>query len=191
MDDFKTAWERYYPGYYPIGYIMRHAGAKHWLRFHSLPESKQYADTDNERQLLLGRQNELASKILGDEAACWLVQACWETPEGSIDVADRHDPFWACREFDLSFSFSFIQDGDESGWNVYARLLRWQKHGFDKLLLAIADERAAPTLWVSAFTGRYLHLTMAEWIFSCQHFSAAEKLANTHPNWLPSNVQGL
>lgn len=74
VSDFEVAWNGYYPNCPPLGYLMRAAGARHWLRFHSLPESKRYAETDEERNILLFRQNALADEVLGAGDACWLVQ---------------------------------------------------------------------------------------------------------------------
>jgi hypothetical protein len=190
MDDFEKAWRGFYPSCYPIGYMMRSAGAEHWIRFHSLPQSKRYADSDDEVRTLLHRQNELAREVLGS-TPCWLVQTCWETPRGSVEVSDEKVAFSACREFKLSFSFRFIQEDGEVGWNAFTRLTSWGDRTFDGLLLAIAGERAAPTMWVSNDTGAVfapydggvdLFLPMA---------ASVESLKSKHADWLSRHSKGL
>ena len=59
MREFEEAWRRLYPVTEPVGWTMRRAHGHHWVRFHSLPLSKRYAETDEERQTLLVRSNEL------------------------------------------------------------------------------------------------------------------------------------
>ncbi|WP_425586206.1 DUF3885 domain-containing protein [Streptomyces sannanensis] len=43
-----AAWESNWPGTLPLGHLLRSAWPDRWVRFHSLPESKRYADTEAE-----------------------------------------------------------------------------------------------------------------------------------------------
>jgi hypothetical protein len=56
MSEFNADWHRLRAGLFPIGYLLRRDGATHWLRFHSLPASKRYAETPDEWQILLSRR---------------------------------------------------------------------------------------------------------------------------------------
>ena len=47
MSDFREIWSRFHPGINPVGYMMLRAGAQHWVRFHSLPESQRYPNDDS------------------------------------------------------------------------------------------------------------------------------------------------
>lgn len=188
---FENAWAQFHPGERPIGWMLLGEGAAHRLRFHSLPASKQYADTDEERALLLGRHNALAVEVLGDQP-CWLVQAHWILQAGEWDVADQHDPFRATREWKLDFAFEFLEDDGEEGrpWRVYAAPVRWAPGRFDDLFLSIADEKAVPTLWMGmdgAIFAPYdggidLFLPDAETV---------QRLAAQHPDWLPTHPLNL
>jgi hypothetical protein len=196
MSGFEASWRRHYPHHHPVGYMMRWGGAEHWLRFHSLPSSKRHADTHQERQILLARQNELAKEVLGADATCWLVQACWVTPEGMIDYANELDPFRACREFKLTFAWRFRasdevktsdedEDPREHFWDIQAGLHQWKNGVFDELLLAIADERAAPTLWFSSVTGSVFAPYDGGIDLFLPAVSMVERLASAHRDWLP------
>jgi hypothetical protein len=155
ISEFERAWMQWHAGYFPVGYMLRLAGKRHWLRFHSLPLSKRYADTDEEREILLARQNELAADVLGVGHPCWLVQTCWEAVEGRREITDPEVMFRACRDYQLSWSFRFVDDMEdgEGAWNVHAAKTTWSAGAFDALLVARADDMAAPTLWMSASTG--------------------------------------
>ena len=93
MSEFAERWRAFYPNAQPIAYLMRHAGVPHWVRFHSLPHSKRDPETADEYSIMLGRQNELASAVLGEDHPCWLVQTCWITPEGCVEVSDEFEMF--------------------------------------------------------------------------------------------------
>jgi hypothetical protein len=151
LTGFNNAWTRLWPGFRPIGYMLRTDGAGHWARFHSLPDAKRYAETDEERRLILSFQNTLAADVLGD-APCWLVQSQWTRP----DLADDGDPFKAVRDYGLEFAFIFSELGagpDDTQWRAHAGEMRWAEGEFDDLLLQIAEHAAGPTLWMSSTTG--------------------------------------
>ncbi|MGE0666698.1 MAG: hypothetical protein AB7O49_09080 [Sphingomonadales bacterium] len=198
---FETAWRRHYPNHEPVGYrmltndmLMAADDAQCWARFHSLPESKRYADTPVERAILLERSNTLANEVLGDGSACWLVQTQWVTPDRVTDIADEFDPFRACHEYGLSFAFRFLVDeGDDDvrPWNVYAAPVRWCESAFDDLLWAIANERAGPTLWMSQATGA----VFAPYDGGVDLFLPSTKmvvaLKNRYAAWLSNHPLGL
>lgn len=166
-------------------------GAANRLRFHSLPASKQYADTDEERLLLLGRQNVLALEVLGDQP-CWLVQAQWALQAGERDESDQHDPFQATRDWKLAFAFEILEDDGEEGrpWQVHAAQVRWAPGRFDDLLLSIANEEAGPTLWMGTDGAIFAPYDGGVDLF-LSDAEAVRRLAAKHPDWLPANLVNL
>lgn len=193
MNPFQLIWSRFHEGHLPVGYRLTGSGAANWVRFHSLPNSKRYADSDEERCTVLQRQNLLAGEVLGTDP-CWLVQTHWITPAGVTDVADVYDPFAATRRFDLKPAFEFADDDDDEDpvlWRVHAGQTRWTDGGFDELLTSIAEEKAGPTLWMSETTGSIfapydggidLFLAKPEEVAS---------LKGRHRDWLSKHPAGL
>jgi len=142
----------------PVGYELRNAGAQHWVRFHSLPGSKRYPDTEAEWRLLLDRQNELAAAVLGENEECWLVQSHWDVTQDVTDVGfdEGNDPFRAATDYALKAAIVTLRDPGtefERRWEAFAGLKTWSSGRFDPLLRQIAADQAAPTLWCSADTG--------------------------------------
>ena len=193
MLEFNEDWYRHHAGLFPIGYLLRRDGAKHWLRVHSLPESKRYAETQDEWQILLSRQNELAMKVLGPEP-CWMVQTHWVTPAGEVDIADANDLFRATREFGLRYAFQFKEseaDEEDKLWNVHALLSEWSAGKFDAVLRDIAEYRAAPTLWMSSTSGAIFAPYDGGVDLFLPTQSTVASLVNAHPDWLSSHPAGL
>lgn len=54
-----ASWNEQWPGCPPIGYELRHCRPDQWVRFHSLPGSKRYADNPAEYAELLYRHHTL------------------------------------------------------------------------------------------------------------------------------------
>jgi len=63
---FKSFWRAKYPEAYPIGYELKWLYSDRWFRIHSLPESKRYAETEEEYQIIFNRQNELITDLIGE-----------------------------------------------------------------------------------------------------------------------------
>jgi hypothetical protein len=143
MDAFANAWAQYHPTSAPIGFVMRRSAGENWVRFHSLPGSKRYPESAAEQETVISRANVLAAETLGEAQLCWLAQA---TP----GVEGPHVPT-VSPEYATSFSFRVHASNCE--WRIYSALLEWRSGRFDRLIAAIADEKAAPTLWMSAKTG--------------------------------------
>jgi hypothetical protein len=191
MNPFQQIWSRFHDGLTPTGYGLRDGGADNWVRFHSLPSSKRYADTDDERRTILQRHKLLAAEVLKSDP-CWLVQTHWITPAGMTDLADVHDPFAATRQFDLQPAFEFADDDEDAVcWRVHAGRTRWTDGAFDELLTSIAEERAGPTLWISETTGS----VFAPYDGGVDLFLAkpeqVEALKATHGDWLSDHPAGL
>jgi hypothetical protein len=174
--------------------MLRRSGAQHWLRLHSLPGSKRYADDERERRVLLDRHDQVAKEVLGEIDACWLVQACWETPAGKHEITRDRDMFWACRDFDLNFSFQFTEESNEPDevltWNIYAGRTSWETERFKKLLLAIADDEVSPTLWMSE-SGAVLAPYDGGIDIFLPDPSNVERLAIMHADWCSPHPHGL
>jgi hypothetical protein len=191
MSSFEQAWNAFHPGKQPVGYMLRESGTSNWVRFHSLPGSKRYAETDDERATLLSRQNALALEVLG-RTPCWLVQVHWTVSPGEIDLAAQHDPFLATREEQLEFRFAFVvNDGEEDrSWRVHGAQIDWTAGRFDDLLTSIADDEAAPTLWMGSDGAIFAPYDGGVDLF-LPETSAVDRLAACHSEWLSSHPQGL
>lgn len=141
-EPFEAAWRRRYPNARPVGFMLRESGAQHWLRLHSLPESKRYPDTDAERATIIARHNTLAADVLGEGAACWLVQVRWS--------GAQREPIAP----DVPLVSRFPDDDDEDFFGyIHAKPVIWMAGAFDDLLEAVADDRSAKTLWMSVASG--------------------------------------
>lgn len=62
-----------YPETPPINYLFKHHLKSRRLRIHSLPESKRYAETKEERAILLHRQNAIIDDLVGQNTEIKIV----------------------------------------------------------------------------------------------------------------------
>ena len=80
---FQKFWESNYGHIPPLGHILREEFFEdRWFRIHSLPNSKRYADNDDEMQIVLSRQNTIFNDLIGSgQGYLLLFYTISKTPE--------------------------------------------------------------------------------------------------------------
>ena len=72
-EDFQNLWNSNFAGSELISHLFKQNFAERWFRIHSLPESKRYADNENEWEILLSRQNEIITDLFGIDTPVLMV----------------------------------------------------------------------------------------------------------------------
>ncbi len=99
-EDFQKMWTLNYPKTIPISYLFKHDYSDRWFRIHSLPESKRYAEDENEWKTLLSRQNEIITDLFGVETPILILT-------GEYNWGDNR-PIHVTDEEEIFKPFSFI-----------------------------------------------------------------------------------
>jgi hypothetical protein len=145
-EQFKEFWTSTYPETLPIPHFFKQDCPDRWFRIHSLPQSKRYADTDEEWNILLMRHNDIITDILGDNAKALLLTGDYNYDEPNEAHITEQEPGF------LSFSFQRLDDIDlfelspehyDKG-QVYRPAFAetiWKPHHHDNLLRDIADDK--------------------------------------------------
>jgi hypothetical protein len=136
----KTWWLENYPASPPLGHWLRLYYQDTWLRIHSLPDAKRYADTELEYSELLHRHNAVADRVLGNGAPCFLYQAKYLGEDTDIE-----SPAWV---LDLK---EYDPESEERIW-IDIAAVTWQSRRFDQLLLDVANE-VTRLVFASTLTG--------------------------------------
>lgn len=149
---FQVFWNNRYHESVPLGHHLREDYPDRWFRIHSLPESKRYADDEDERNILLFRQNALITDLLGDNAKFYLVTGryCYADPE-AFNICSEYRDLDCFKKFDLRESdainlFKHYPDyyDEEDGIHFVPAIFgtTWKSGKFDDVLINIADEVA-------------------------------------------------
>lgn len=143
---FAPWWTERFGDVPPLGYVLRSTFPDRWVRFHSLPESKRYAETADAREGLLQRQYAVADCVLGAGVNCYIVVPTYGDAElGSADdVTEFPSTKFVCElrtEQDDALTSFFVAEAD------------WDPAAVRKALIAIADDQLR-ALWVEVATGQ-------------------------------------
>jgi hypothetical protein len=151
MTIFET-WKEYFGALPPVAHALRAPLRLRWLRIHSLPASKRYAETEDEYSEILTRQNAVANEILGSEGRAILFAHTWGNDEDFLAAFSRFD--WAKRigltetslvVFDLSESDEPLMVG--GCW------FQWCNGGWNDLIREVADDRLSSVVLLNPTSG--------------------------------------
>lgn len=178
------AWNRNWPDVDPIGPLLGPFRDR-WVRFHSLPESKRYADSPEEYAEIIRRYRTVLAELPGEDAPEDLVVIAedWGRRDLATGWSKRHLPgAWPWRRI----------EGDEPELGFH---YLWVRTGLtdpqlDALLTAVADDQA--------------HVILANpdlsWLF-CPYDGGADvflpdvalrdAIRDRHPDWLSTHPSGL
>ncbi len=144
-EEFNTFWTTTYPKTIPISHLFKHDYSDRWFRIHSLPESKRYAESDEEWNILLTRQNEIIIDLFADNTKVFLVTGEYNWGERTIFITDEDEVFKPYNFVRLDNIYLFEINPDEYDKEDIYRLAfaetTWTLNSHDNLLKAIANDK--------------------------------------------------
>lgn len=87
--DLTELWQQRWPSCPPVGYKLRDPYQDVWVRFHSLPESKRYAEDESEYTVVLERYNTVLDELFAGADVYVITPALDDRSRGSV-TATRH-----------------------------------------------------------------------------------------------------
>ena len=190
-----AAWHSRWPECAPIGHELRLTAAQTWVRFHSLPKSKRYAEDQAEYAEVLHRHLTLLSELSSSTPTAggdlYVLTAAWS---GSADPAQRDSDliaafpeahYWHSVATDLS-------DPDDPVWtHFYLGATTHDAEELRSLLLLVADWGTAGVIVFPASTDWLYHPYDGGGDVIAPDLSTRDLLRARHAEWLPRNPMGL
>lgn len=188
LDWLTTLWEARFPGLRPIGHQIR--GSERWVRFHSLPESKRYADSEAEYGELLARHHAVLDSLAEPGSEMLVVTPSWSPTARarrrprSVERAAPNAKLWMSIRGD---------EEDSDAWfiNLFVSNIQNSPLALDALLRLVADSTTADVI-ISAQDLDWLYHPYgggADVIAPSREDRDA--LKQRFQDWLPTNAAGL
>jgi hypothetical protein len=144
-EEFNEFWAGRYYNSIPISHVFKRDYPERWLRIHSLPQAKRYAEDEIEWAILLGRQNRIISDIFGENLQVLLVTGIYsdkmalESCVEKVHNALKPYVFTKLEAMDLSSrSSEFFEEG--IFYTPEFAEVDWKVDRYDDLLKAIAND---------------------------------------------------
>ena len=140
-NEFIQYWNKEYPESLPINHELKWNYPDRWLRVHSLPESKRYADSVEEYKILLNRQNQLINDLIGEKSEVVISFGLYSNDFTNDNYKELTD----FGEFIKVFTIDLHKERpeeyeDEMYLDIYVKTENWKSGNRDEILKAIADD---------------------------------------------------
>ncbi|AUD02024.1 DUF3885 domain-containing protein [Spirosoma pollinicola] len=143
---FQKLWNLNYPETVPISHLFKQDYLDRWFRIHSLPESKRYADNEDDWKILLSRQNEIITDLFGFDTPILFVTGKynWGTKR-TIHITDEKDIFKSFSFTRLDsielFKFDSEQYDEPDIYRPAFTMTVWKTNYHDNILREIATDK--------------------------------------------------
>ncbi|PZQ64116.1 MAG: hypothetical protein DI570_06725 [Phenylobacterium zucineum] len=185
MTDFDDLWVKHYGTLPPLAYLLREACVGGWLRVHSLPHMKRYAETKAEVAEVYRRVSEVGDAVLGSGACCQLMVA---EAGGERQAAEYRR---MRKALNLAPADGFDDpDRDDVVWSAHKAEVNWSSEQFAPLLHAIAEDRIAHVLWIGESGSVFAPYDGGVDAF-IRPVAGAERLKARFVDWLSPRPDGL
>jgi hypothetical protein len=145
-ENFHKLWALNYPNTLPISYLFKQKYSNRWFRIHSLPESKRYAQNENEWKILLSRQNEIITDLFGVDMPIYLVTGEYNWGDNrAIHITDQLEVFktYSFTRLDNIDLFKFNSE-DYDKVDIYRHAFAetiWNPNQHNKISVEIAEDK--------------------------------------------------
>lgn len=144
--DFQAYWSQSFAETPPINHLFKHNLKERWLRIHSLPEAKRYAETEAEWSILLHRQHTLFQDLMSQNEAFYVLSGLYSFGDKVFDknIFSDYDFFKTLTIHELERIDLFKNSGDwydeGSFYTPFFVKASIKSYGFDAILRAVADD---------------------------------------------------
>ena len=141
IETFKRFWKSKYPEVYPVGHELKWTYPNRWFRIHSLPESKRYAESEKEYQILLKRQNELISDLVREGTELIFLFGLYGDEPASVNIHKIE----SCGDFNKIETLDLYKVRPEEHeetflYSIFIKTINWESNKYDPLLKLIAND---------------------------------------------------
>ncbi|GHH42954.1 DUF3885 domain-containing protein [Lentzea cavernae] len=187
-EELLRRWEERWPDCPPIGHDLR-CERDRWVRFHSLPESKRYPDTEDEWAIVLDRYNTVLDELFAG-VDVHVVTSDWSRtpapPERPHEQTVWHPGahHWT----------SVLEDPDpdfQIYTHVYVSRIPWERGCIDTLLRAVANDATSGVLIIDADLQRAYHPYDGGADVILTTSAERDELCSRHADWLSTHPSGL
>jgi hypothetical protein len=145
VDDFGRLWASAWGDCRPVGHELRGCLSERWVRFHSLPGSQRYAESEEQYTEILHRHGTILTDLLREggepgDTDLLVVTASWSTEQQRT----AHNPEVAAQTPGARFWTSILTDDSDPGFpnwtHLWVSVSRFSDPHLQTLLRLVADD---------------------------------------------------
>jgi hypothetical protein len=139
-DRLSALWQRQFPKGPPTAHELRAAYSDRWVRFHSLPGSKRYPETEDDYAIVLHRYNTLLNELF-EGTDVYVVTVAWSWEPDGAELPPRRPEVHP-----EGSRWTTLAHEDDPGpelhsyTHLYADRRPWRPGAADEILREVADD---------------------------------------------------
>ncbi len=170
----------------PVGYLLRSGQHEHWIRFHSLPDSRGTAKSDADMQELLSRHRTLLASLSKGVEFVWVLTVAWSDTPRAVQRTKK-----LRRAFPTADHWTSVPDSEGESWtHVYVARVRIDSPSVDALLRLVAADGAGDVILTADDLEWLYHPYYAGGDVILRDRVQRDLLANDYAEWLPQGGAG-
>ncbi|WP_369189910.1 hypothetical protein [Streptomyces sp. R08] len=197
-DDVSTLlaalWRERWPSGPPVAHTFRSTYADRWVRFHSLPGSKRYPESEDEYAVLLHRYNTVLDELFAG-AEVFVVTVDWTWSGPAATPTPWLEPRRTLHPDGIHWWTESDEDEDDPELRTHTRFYadrRAWRHGCaDELLRAVADDALYDVFFTDTGLRRIHHPYDGGADAILTDPAERDRLRASHTDWLSGQASGL
>ncbi len=182
-------WLRNFGELPPIAHVLRESLVSRWVRFHTLPESKRYPETDSEMECVFERYKTVIAEVTTSVQQLGLLTTNWyPTKElrnsGSI-LPVHHAAAMLWR------SVAIDDDPDPVIWDIYHSTMRLEDPALNMILRMVAEDRIYNVMILDSSSSWLVHPYDGGMDVFAASGDARNDLASRYAAWLSKRPDWL
>ncbi|MES2789697.1 MAG: hypothetical protein V4719_08755 [Planctomycetota bacterium] len=185
-------WMQHFGNVAPIAHTFRETFRSRWIRFHSLPNSKRYAESVLEQATILRRFNSIVSELVTAGSQLELLTTNWShspesgIPDAKLSLLKIPAVAWrsvAMREFD--------GDSEPWYWHIFRSSVSWPSFTLDEVIRLVADDRIGNVMLFNTSCSWLIHPYDGGMDLILGTSEARDEMATKYQQWRSSRSDGL
>lgn len=184
-------WNSQFEGFAPEAHNLKHEFKDRWVRFHSLPESKRYPESESEYQEMLNRNNSLLKEIFGLQSSLLVVLPEYSDsvepikPEKELNELFPQSKYWcSIAQYDDE------EDDDEFYWHLHVAKVTLNTNELDNLFRLVAHDEAGNIIIVGIASNTLFHPYDGGADVILSSTEQRNELKNKYSKWLSAHPDG-
>lgn len=172
---------------------LKHQFKNRWVRFHSLPESKRYAESEDEYKIIFSRHQTILEELTKQPGHLHLT-----IPEYSETVTPNTPEQHLvnlCKELTPWKSTSIADEEDKDEYPYYLHLhvakIDYPNENLEKLFKLVADDELRNVMIICPESNWIFHPYDGGADVILKDSSTRDQLKTKHSDWLSSHPKGL
>ena len=186
-------WNTSFPDQAPIAYKLKNNLSERWVRFHSLPDSKRYAENESEYNEILTRHNKILNELGAENHYVYIVAPEYSDKKEPEPLSEKLKSIIGNASYWQTVAIHDPEDDEEyhSYMHLYELQVKYTNGTFDKTFRLVANDELANIMIICPELNWVFHPYDGGSDIVLANEIEKQKLKNKFKNWLSSHPEGL